>query len=76
MYAVFTIWLQYSYTFNMLSIILQVALPAKLAPRMAHCAAVFGSGDFRVIVIFGGSKTPDQNPSDVISGTTMLLLCK
>lgn len=62
----------------MLSLILQVDLPAKLAPRMAHSATVFGSGDFRVIVIFGGTKIPPpaQDSSDVISGTTLLLLCK
>ena len=65
--------LQYSYTLEMFSIILQVTLPAEITPREGHSAVVLGLGEqFRVIVLFGGTK----DPGNYISETTLLLLCK
>ena len=54
----------------LISIILQVTLPAKITPRYGHSAIVFGLGDLRVVVLFGGDFI------NVISETTLLLMCK
>ena len=52
------------------SIILQVTLPAEITLRWGHSAVVFGVGDLRVVVLFGGYYI------NVISETTLLLMCK
>ena len=61
--------LQYSY---ILSIILQATLPAEITPRRGHSAVLFGVGQYKVVVLFGGM----NNDYVYISETTLLLLCK
>lgn len=57
--------LQYSYTLEM-SIIVQVTMPAKITPRQGHSAVVFGVGQYKVVVLFGGL----NSGYDYISETT------
>jgi hypothetical protein len=51
----------------------EVTLPSEISHRMGHSVVVFGYGpDFRVAVLFGGSKT--YSTGDEISDTTLLLM--
>ena len=52
-------------------LIMQVALPTTISPRIRHTSVVFGTGpDFKIIVLFGGKHVKKLT---YLAETTLLL---